>query len=272
MMKYFALATLAATASANTYSSYEEYVAGEAKPVCEKHLNHARGNRLCNLFMSCYGPEGGNIFDHGGVTGSRHCPLACSRMTECFPRQMCKDDFWNQRILHKFRIDEDNNQVCYNRHASVGERCVSVQGFCDMGVPAPDPAEQIAMAGAAPCETQGCIGITLMWSNEGDVTNDLDLYVDGPEGRIYYGRSRVGDGYLDTDAGRSTMSAVENVAWTSNAPRGHYTVNVDNYSQRGSGVKDFTVSVRTDGGAFQTFEGSATNSRGNFHYIYSFDY
>ena len=269
-MKYFALATLAASASA--FSSYEEYVAGEAKPVCEKHLNHARGNRLCNLFMSCHGPEGGNVFDHGGVTGSRHCPLACARFSECFPRQMCGEDYAHQNIAHKFRLDEDNNQVCYTRHHSVGERCVSVQGFCDIGAPAPDPAEQIALAGAAPCDNEGCVGITLMWSNEGDVRNDLDIYVDGPQGRIYYGRRSVGAGYLDTDAGQGTRNAVENIAWTENAPRGHYSVFVDNYSQSGSGVKDFTVAIRTDGGAYQTFEGSATGSRGNFNYIYSFDY
>ena len=264
-MKYFALAAAFAV-SASALNSYEEYVAEDERPVCGKHYDENK-NRLCNLFLSCH-------FDkfQSGITGEKWCPQACANFLECFPRQMCKDDHWNQANALKWEINEDANEVCYTKNPTVGRQCVAVQGFCDMGAPAPNPAEQIAIAGATPCNDPGCVGITLMWNNEGDVRNDLDIYVDGPEGTIYYGRTSVGSGYLDTDAGQGTMSAVENVAWTTGAPRGSYTVRVDNYSQSGSGAKDYTVAVRTDGGAFEIFQGSISSSRGDMDVITSFTY
>ena len=268
-MKYFYLAATSA-ASASALSSYQEYVADDVKPVCGKHYDQNR-NRLCNLFLSCH-------FDkfQAGRTGQKWCPEACAKFDTCFPREMCKADHWIPAQADKFEIEEDNNQVCYTKNDRIGRQCVAVQGFCDMGgaaqVNPDDVAERLAEAGAVPCEHPGCVGITLIWSNAGDLTNDLDLYVDGPEGRIYYSNDELGNGRLDSDAGRGTMNAVENVVWANGAPRGDYTVSVDNHAIGGSetGWKNYTVAIRTDGGEFQIFNGSTNEKTTDF--VTSFTY
>ena len=267
-MKYFYLAATSA-ASASALSSYQEYVADDVKPVCGKHYDQNR-NRLCNLFLSCH-------FDkfQAGRTGQKWCPEACAKFDTCFPREMCKADHWIPAQADKFEIEEDNNQVCYTKNDQIGRQCVAVQGFCDIGGAAqvsPDVVgtdqaiwlERITAAGAHPCDHPGCMSITLFWSNEGDLKNDLDLYVDGPEGRLI----------SDSDAMEDTINAVENVAYASGLflgtpPKGKYTVGVENvlhrnYANRDQGSKNYTVAIRIDGGEIQIFDRSTSEEKEDF--------
>ena len=85
-----------------------------------------------------------------------------------------------------------------------------------------DPAlkERLTKAGAR----TGQVTVSLKW----DSTDDLDLYVKIPDGRmISYGNKKAGGGYLDVDMNptHTTDEPVENVFWDT-CPPGKYTVQV----------------------------------------------
>ena len=76
--------------------------------------------------------------------------------------------------------------------------------------------------GGAKCDSLGCVGVTLWWDNN-VLTNELDLYVVGPEGTIYYHNKRIGEGALDVEH-RGHGRPIENIVWARQAPGGNYRV------------------------------------------------
>ncbi len=93
----------------------------------------------------------------------------------------------------------------------------------------------------------GDVQATLTWSG----VCDLDLHVIDPSGtEIEYSnpRSPTG-GQLDVDdQGEGGGTHVENVFWpTGGAPRGQYTVYVQNYASNGAGSCAYTLVVSSDG-------------------------
>lgn len=91
----------------------------------------------------------------------------------------------------------------------------------------------------------GAVKVTLRWERE----VDLDLHVIDPEGEeIYYGdKTSSSGGELDVDdtnGGTASDPAIENIAWTANAPSGTYTYYVKYYS--GSGSTNYTLAIYLD--------------------------
>lgn len=128
------------------------------------------------------------------------------------------------------------------------------------------------------------IRASLLWNN----FNDLDLHVVDPCGHhIYYGSycKRNGrsaapcGGYLDVDMNvqGETTKPVENTRWEKGkAPKGHYTVYVQNYATHGNcaAKTPFRVEIEIDG-KVQHFEGETP--AGKTHEVsdtpvYEFDY
>lgn len=107
----------------------------------------------------------------------------------------------------------------------------------------------------------GDVEVALTW----DVDNDLDLHVVDPTGNeVYYGNdlSPTDDTVqlldLDSNAGCSIDGVdAEHVVWpTGKAPRGTYTVRVDNWSNCQSAAAHYVVTVEVVGHPLQTFTGS----------------
>lgn len=76
------------------------------------------------------------------------------------------------------------------------------------------------------------IRATLMWNDR----NDLDLSVEGPEGRVWYRCKRVGSGWLDVDMNvcGETTEPVENIRWPrGKAPDGSYSMQVNLFTWHG---------------------------------------
>ncbi|GAB4079482.1 hypothetical protein GCM10028783_04300 [Modestobacter muralis] len=82
---------------------------------------------------------------------------------------------------------------------------------------------------------EGDIRVTLQWTSAPQENVDMDLHVTDPNGfTVYYGnRTSPEGGSLDRDddvCGSSVNGqSVENAYWASGAPRGAYTVEVDEY-------------------------------------------
>lgn len=116
----------------------------------------------------------------------------------------------------------------------------------------------------------GCeIRASLSWNTY----TDLDLHCEGPCGHIFYGSKRDGfGGWLDVDANGGapiTIEPVENIRWV-NAPVGHYTFYVHNFSERSSKPNRYNAELEIAGKLFH-FEGELyrTNSKADlisFHY------
>jgi len=107
----------------------------------------------------------------------------------------------------------------------------------------------------------GDVEVALTW----DVDNDLDLHVVDPTGNeVYYGNDYLTTDDtiqlldLDSNAGCSIDGVdAEHVVWpTGKAPRGTYTVRVDNWSNCQSAAANYVVTVEVAGHALQTFTGS----------------
>jgi tetratricopeptide (TPR) repeat protein len=94
----------------------------------------------------------------------------------------------------------------------------------------------------------GPVTVSLLWHT----TDDLDLHVTSPDGdTVYYGNthSRSG-GILDVDRQVNSYveNPVENIYW-SNPPSGTYTVSVNVFSKRSTGIISGTVQVLVNGEA-----------------------
>lgn len=102
--------------------------------------------------------------------------------------------------------------------------------------------DEVQVAEGALIAGSGQVQITLTW----DTTDDIDLWVTGPDGeRIYYGdKHSSSGGELDFDD--TNGYGPENVYWPHNsAPNGTYKVEVDHYS--GSYTTNYTVLVTAFG-------------------------
>lgn len=97
----------------------------------------------------------------------------------------------------------------------------------------------------------GDVQVTLTWAS----TNDLDLWVTGPDSEMIFFNhpDSASGGKLDVDANRAcqgvlTNSPVENVFWPlGEAPRGTYTVQVQYYQQcESEAVVPYHVRIKTD--------------------------
>jgi hypothetical protein len=107
----------------------------------------------------------------------------------------------------------------------------------------------------------GKLEIVLAW----DDRNDLDLHVFCPDGQELYFQARSAcGGTLDVDANRNpedaTATPVENAVWET-PPPGRYRIVVDPYAMRDHPASRFRVTIRQDGKADRTVEGTATADR-----------
>lgn len=111
------------------------------------------------------------------------------------------------------------------------------------------------------------IRCSLIWENY----TDLDLHCQLPNGQtIYYGRKRVGNGWLDVDMNVSptTRTPVENIRFDENAPQGRYKFMVDNYTNR-EYQNPYKVELEVNGQIF-TYTDNATI--GSKRVVFEFDY
>jgi len=112
-------------------------------------------------------------------------------------------------------------------------------------------------AGACDCTPEatppvgtGQIQVTLTWHSASPI--DLDLFVTDPAGdRCYYGRTHIPSGGeldIDNKCGNYVDGRPENIFWDADAPTGEYKVEVDWYSDCGSGLTSMPFQVRVVNG------------------------
>lgn len=108
----------------------------------------------------------------------------------------------------------------------------------------------------------GDVQVSLSWS----VPADIDLHVVDPSGEeIYYGNDASASGGvldLDSNAGCGIDNVDnENITWaTGTAPRGTYTVRVDNWDSCTQARIEYVVTVNVKGQATRTFTGVFTDA------------
>lgn len=116
--------------------------------------------------------------------------------------------------------------------------------------------EKVKAAGG---KVDGAIRISLAWSNY----DDLDLHVNTPSGKIYYGNKYAGGGTLDVDmnaGGGNTREPVENVIFPVMPRSGKYKVIVDQFNRREDFQDGYSVEIEC-GGQIYTME-APKNPRG----------
>jgi predicted DNA-binding WGR domain protein len=118
---------------------------------------------------------------------------------------------------------------------------------------------RLKKAGAKFATKKGAVAISLMWDHtSAAVRNDLDLWVTAPSGEKIGFKNKKGrcGGELDVDRMQGADKPVENIVWTKNAPKGNYTVRVNNYSASHSKAIPFKVGIVLDGGEMELIEKS----------------
>ena len=124
----------------------------------------------------------------------------------------------------------------------------------------------------------GDLQVSLAW----DINSDLDLHVVEPSGEEIYWNNRASatGGKLDLDSNAAcNYDGIrnENVTWpTGTAPRGTYTVRVDQWSSCGAASTNYIVRVNV-GGTSSTYSGTFTGTgdkggRGSGSVITTFAY
>lgn len=130
-------------------------------------------------------------------------------------------------------------------------------------------------AGAKFAKIKGAIAISLMWNHSSKtIRNDLDLWVTAPSGeKIGYKskRSKCG-GILDVDMQRNAPKPVENIVWTTKAPKGNYTVKVQNFSATHQGPMEFTVGIVRDGGKMEVINKRVSGKAKEYVLVKKFKY
>lgn len=110
---------------------------------------------------------------------------------------------------------------------------------------------RLKKAGAKMATKPGQVAISLMWDHTSKtVLNDLDLWVTAPSGEkigFKHKRSKCG-GVLDVDRMQDAPKPVENIVWTKKAPKGNYTVKVNNFSRNHNKSVPFQVGIVLNGG------------------------
>jgi len=116
---------------------------------------------------------------------------------------------------------------------------------------------RLTQAGAKFAKKKGAVAISLMWDHSSKaMRSDLDLWVTAPSGeKISYRneKSKCG-GRLDVDRQEHADKPVENIVWTTKAPKGTYTVRVHNYSSNHKRPMPFQVGIVLDGGEMEIIE------------------
>lgn len=122
------------------------------------------------------------------------------------------------------------------------------------------------------CVTAGALRFSLSWN----VLSDFDLHVKTPNGNeIYFGNRQADGGMLDVDDCISNECVtsgthVENVYFTSAAPRGTYTYWVVNFNGSTSGT--YTLEVFVNGVRVETKTGTLPASSGAESPKYTYQY
>lgn len=110
---------------------------------------------------------------------------------------------------------------------------------------------RLKKAGAKMATKPGQVAISLMWDHTSkDVRNDLDLWVTTPSGEkigFKHKKSKCG-GELDVDRQQDAPKPVENIVWTTKAPKGNYTVKVHNFAMNHKRSTPFQVGIVLNGG------------------------
>lgn len=116
--------------------------------------------------------------------------------------------------------------------------------------------ERVKEAGGV-VDAENCI--TLHW----DYTDDLDLHLDTPSGKVYHGNKRGNGCQLDVDMNvhGETNDAVENIFFAGGVPEGDYRVNVNNYTRRSSGQGFGLRIANSEGVTNYRFDGVLGNGR-----------
>jgi predicted DNA-binding WGR domain protein len=97
---------------------------------------------------------------------------------------------------------------------------------------------------------RGEVAVSLMWDNRSQSKrNDLDLHVLCPSGQEIYFMNKKSDcgGELDVDRMQDCSEPVENIVWKKTAPKGKYSVYVNNFSSSHNGAMPYTAMVVVKG-------------------------
>lgn len=116
---------------------------------------------------------------------------------------------------------------------------------------------RLKSAGAKFATAKGAVAVSLMWDHSRkDVRNDLDLWVTAPSGEKIGYRNKKGKcgGELDVDRMQGADKPVENIVWTKKAPKGTYTVRVNNFSLNHNKAIPFQVGIVMDGGEMKMYD------------------
>lgn len=102
----------------------------------------------------------------------------------------------------------------------------------------------------------GVVQVSISW----DTNADVDLHVVEPSGEeIYFAdRTSATGGELDLDSNVGCVAGPqnENITWNDSAPSGTYTVRVVYFSDCGHANTNYVVTVRREGYAVQTYNGT----------------
>jgi len=134
---------------------------------------------------------------------------------------------------------------------------------------------RLQAAGAKRATKKGAVAISLMWDHSSrQKRNDLDLHVTAPSGEtIFFAhkKSKCG-GMLDVDRRQDAPKPVENIVWTTKAPKGNYKVSVVNFSANHRAATSFEVGIVKDGGEMEMLKKTVPGNDGAKVLVKKFTY
>lgn len=119
--------------------------------------------------------------------------------------------------------------------------------------------EKVKRAGGS---VAGWLRFSLEWYN----TDDLDIHFRGPRSHIYYGDKTALHGSLDVDMNANSLMSkepVENIIFKRRLPKGDYFIHVNNFRNRNSQDKGFSVQMEHNG-EIKNFSSSQSPIHGEF--------
>lgn len=129
--------------------------------------------------------------------------------------------------------------------------------------------KRLAEHGAGKSEQVGSLAVSAAWNNTEGHANDVDLWVTTPSGeKIFYShKNSACGGELDVDMQQSAKNPVENIVWKSNAPKGDYKVELNNYSTNHNETVPCEVMIVKDGGRPEKFNVSIPAEAGGVVHV-----